>query len=247
MQVELIEADPNWLYHTYTEAGNGIAQRHYSLSGPEQIAAMPVRKIAAKHSVLFMWVTFPLLYYPVSKHNPTPIPLFIAQSWGFRWSTLGFLWAKRNPDKDSFFMGNGAAGTRSNAELCLMFTRGNPKRLNAGIKQIISELSPDALCNAQMLITPIEQHSKKPAKFYDSVEKLFGGKKLRLYARDQRPGWISLGNELTGNDLATDLRQLAALSDCSSRYAPLVPYEERAEPIPFPELPLFKPLALTGS
>jgi N6-adenosine-specific RNA methylase IME4 len=41
------------------------------------------------------------------------------------------------------------------------------------------------------------EHSKKPAEFYDIIEKLYDhGRKLEVFARSGREGWDSVGNEI---------------------------------------------------
>lgn len=50
--------------------------------------------------------------------------------------------------------------TRANAELCLLGIRGKPKRQDAGVHSVI--------------ISHIEEHSKKPAETRDRIVKLLG-------------------------------------------------------------------------
>lgn len=40
------------------------------------------------------------------------------------------------------------------------------------------------------------EHSKKPAEFYEIIETLYTGKKIELFARNERDGWFSWGLEL---------------------------------------------------
>ena len=76
--------------------------------------------------------------------------------------------------------------TRSNCELCLLATRGHPKRLHADVSQIILE--------------PRRQHSRKPG-IHDRIERLCAGPYLELFARQTRPNWTSWGNEIHRFDL----------------------------------------------
>ena len=77
--------------------------------------------------VLLLWTTDPLL----------PTAFDVIRAWGFSYKTVGFYWAKLNKlaaaptytDTD-FFTGLGF-WTRANPELCLLATRGHPKRLSA--------------------------------------------------------------------------------------------------------------------
>lgn len=96
-------------------------------------------------------------------------------------STL-FLWLKQNRKADSWFYGMGF-WTRSNAEVCLLATRGRPKRQCAGIHQFV--------------ISHIEQHSKKPDEVRDKIVKLMGDQpRVELFARQKTPGWDVWGNEV---------------------------------------------------
>ena len=76
--------------------------------------------------------------------------------------------------------------TRANSEVCLLATRGNPKRLDKGIRQGILE--------------PIREHSRKPDCVHKRIERLVAGPYLELFARQSRPGWSSWGNEATKFD-----------------------------------------------
>ena len=73
--------------------------------------------------------------------------------------------------------------TRSNAEICLLATKGNPKQQSAGVHQF--------------LISPIEQHSKKPDAAREKIVALMGDlPRIELFARQKTPGWDIWGNEL---------------------------------------------------
>jgi N6-adenosine-specific RNA methylase IME4 len=91
---------------------------------------------------------------------------------------------KKNKNNDGLFMGMGNY-TRANAELCLIATKGNPKRLHADVHQII--------------MTSLGEHSAKPDEVRQRIERLYRGPYLELYARKAAPGWICWGNELPFN------------------------------------------------
>lgn len=71
--------------------------------------------------------------------------------------------------------------TRSNSEVCLLATRGSPKRMAADVRQAI--------------IAPKREHSRKPDGIHERIERLVGGPYLELFARQRRPGWDCWGNE----------------------------------------------------
>jgi N6-adenosine-specific RNA methylase IME4 len=73
--------------------------------------------------------------------------------------------------------------TRANAEVCLLGTKGKPKRLSAGVHSVIE--------------TPIQRHSQKPDEARIRIVKLMGDiPRIELFARETAKGWDSWGNEL---------------------------------------------------
>ena len=91
--------------------------------------------------------------------SPAKEAFRVIDAWGFQYKTLAFLWLKQNRKADTWFYGMGF-WTRSNAEVCLLATRGHPKRQSAGIHQFV--------------ISHIEQHSKKPDIVREKIVKLMG-------------------------------------------------------------------------
>ena len=84
--------------------------------------------------------------------------------------------------------------TRANAEFCILATRGHPKRVNPGIHQVI--------------ISHIEEHSKKPDEARNRIVKLMGDfPRIELFARQSPEGWDVWGNEV---DSSIDLNKEAA-------------------------------------
>ena len=147
------------------------------------ICALPVAEIAHKDAALFLWVTFPNLQEGLK----------VIKAWGFRYCTVAFTWVKRNKVSPSWFMGLGH-WTRANAEVCLLATRGKPKRISKSVRQIVD--------------TPIERHSKKPDEVRDRIVTLMGDvPRIELFARDYTDGWDVWGNEVQGN---IDLYALAS-------------------------------------
>lgn len=165
----VIYADPPWRYERKTVSG--AAEKHYPTMSIEEICALPVAELADKDCTLFLWATFPQLRETFR----------VIDAWGFKYKTLAFLWLKQNRKADSWFYGMGF-WTRSNAEICLLATRGHPKRQSAGIHQFV--------------ISHIEQHSKKPDEVRDKIVKLMGDvPRIELFARQKTPGWDVWGNE----------------------------------------------------
>lgn len=170
---QIIYADPPWKYKVYSKKGQGrSAENYYPTMNIEDICKLPVKKIADENSVLFMWMTFPTL-----KEG-----LKVIEEWGFKYKTVAFVWIKRNKKTPSLFWGMGF-WTRANAEICILATRGNPKRISAKVHQVI--------------ISPIEEHSKKPDEVRKRIVQLIGNlNKIELFARQKIEGWDSWGNEV---------------------------------------------------
>ena len=169
----IIYADPPWRYEQRTV--QGAAENHYPTMSIDELCALPVPELAAKDCVLFLWATFPQL----------PEALRLIRTWGFRYKTVAFVWLKRNRKSPSWFYGMGY-WTRSNAEICLLATKGKPKRQSAGVHQFI--------------ISPIEQHSKKPDEARNKILALMGDlPRVELFARQKTPGWDAWGNEIASD------------------------------------------------
>lgn len=82
---DLIHADPPWRYSDKSKNRGGAA-RHYDTLTIEQLKAMNVADYAAPDSYLFLWTTGPQL----------KVSIELLEAWGFKYSTLGFIWAKRD-------------------------------------------------------------------------------------------------------------------------------------------------------
>lgn len=167
---QAIYADPPWDYQQCRLSGS--AKKHYPTMRIEELCALPVAEIADRDCVLFLWATFPQL----------PEALRLITAWGFVYKTVAFVWLKQNRKALTWFYGLGF-WTRSNAEICLLATKGHPKRQSAGIHQLV--------------ISPVERHSKKPDEVREKIVELMGDvPRIELFARQQTPGWDVWGNEV---------------------------------------------------
>ena len=169
----IIYADPPWSYRDKALAGNRGAVCKYPVMCGKDLEKLPIREISDNNCVLFLWVTMPKLNEVFD----------LIKAWGFEYKTCAFTWVKRNKKNyNTWFFGMGS-WTRANAELCLLSTRGNPKRINAKVLSIID--------------TPIEEHSKKPDITRDLIVKLLGDlPRIELFARKKTDGWDAWGNEV---------------------------------------------------
>ena len=166
----MIYADPPWRYSQKNLPGS--AEKHYPTMSINDLCALPVTELAAPDCALFLWATFPQL----------PEALRLIKAWGFQYKSVAFVWLKKNRKADSWFYGLGF-WTRANAEVCLLATRGHPKRQAANVHQFI--------------ISPIEGHSKKPDEAREKIKALLGDvPRVELFARQTVPGWDVWGNEV---------------------------------------------------
>jgi len=168
-----ILADPPWAFRTFSgknSTPHRCAEDHYRTMPLAEIAALPVQELAAKDCALFMW--------SVDSHIDQAIEL--AKGWGFGFKTRAFTWRKLT-STGATKIGMGY-WTRKQTELCFLFTRGSPKRLSMGVRELID--------------APRREHSRKPDEQYERIESLVSGPYLELFARAARPGWAGWGNEI---------------------------------------------------
>jgi N6-adenosine-specific RNA methylase IME4 len=168
----IIYADPPWSYKDKALAGNRGAGCKYPVMNTADIGKFPVEKLAADNCVLFLWVTMPKLNECFE----------LIKEWGFKYKTCAFTWIKTNKKSGSLFWGMGN-WTRANAEICLIATKGKPKRAAANVHSVV--------------MTRIEEHSKKPDEVRRRIVQLCGDiPRIELFARQTAEGWDSWGNEI---------------------------------------------------
>ena len=168
----VIYADPPWLFRTRSDKGKEKSpEQHYDCMSLNDICKMDVKDIALPDSVLLMWVCDPMLDQAFK----------VIDAWGFTYKTVGFTWAKTNKNTLGFFTGLGY-WTRGNPEMCLLATKGRPKRKSKSIPQLV--------------VSQRRKHSQKPLLHKD-IEDLVDGPYIELFARTKpRPGWDYWGNEV---------------------------------------------------
>ena len=108
---QVIYADPPRLYRNKNTGGSMISgsAHKYSVMSDADICALPIKSIADKNAVLFLWATIPLL----------PETLEIMKVWGFNYKTA-IIWRKIMSLGLGFWF-------RGQVELCLVGIKGNVK------------------------------------------------------------------------------------------------------------------------
>ena len=168
----IIYADPPWDSNSQfgrdKKRGN---DQHYPLMSLGNIKSLPVNGIASNDCVLFLWAV----------DTQLQDALDVVSAWGFTFKTVGFTWTKETKHgKDHFGVG---MWTRKNPEICLLATKGKPKRVSAGVRQLQRH--------------KVREHSRKPDEIRDRIVTLCGDvPRIELFARQRAEGWDAWGNEV---------------------------------------------------
>ena len=169
---QIIYADPPWDSNSQfgRDKKRGNAQ-HYPLMTIEDIKNLPVESIADENCVLLLWAV----------DTQLQDALDTIKSWGFTFKTVGFTWVKETKHgKDHFGVG---MWTRKNPEMCLLATKGKPKRFSAGVRQLQRH--------------KVREHSRKPDEIRDEIVRLCGDiPRIELFCRFPQSGWDVWGNEV---------------------------------------------------
>lgn len=172
----IIYADPAWEYgdvSDYRIMHGGVA-KHYKTMKIEDIKKLPINNIADNDCILFLWVTFPILDKAFE----------VIKSWGFKYKTIGFTWIKLNKRNKKPFFGIGY-WTKSNAEICLIATKGSPGKFKISnkVSSVILSLASSGFCECLLLS--------------ERITELLGDRpRIELFARNNSPGWDIWGNEV---------------------------------------------------
>lgn len=177
-----IEADPAWGWVSFAgkaSAPHRTQEAPYPVMTLDEMKALPVGDLAAKDCLLNMWV--------IGSHLDQAIEL--GRHWGFTFKTDGFVWVKTGKNDPAVRPISMGKWVRKQVEYSLIFSKGRPSRLDAGVRQLF-ETGDD-----QVIYAPKREHSRKPDERYERIERLCKGPYLELFSRTSRPGWDTWGNE----------------------------------------------------
>jgi N6-adenosine-specific RNA methylase IME4 len=178
----LILMDPAWSWISFSGTGSAphrTEEAPYEVMTAEELQALPVIDLAAKDCVLMMWV--------IGSHLDQALAL--GRSYGFNFKSDGFVWVKvgkNDPKVRPIGMGK---WVRKQTEYTLIFTRGKPPRLDAGVRQLFET-------DDHVIYAPRREHSRKPDDQYERCERLAGGPYVELFARQEQAGWDAWGDEV---------------------------------------------------
>jgi N6-adenosine-specific RNA methylase IME4 len=169
-----ILADPPWQFQNKT---GKVAPEHRRLSRYatltlEGIRGIPVRELAADVSHLYLWAPNALL----------PEGLAVMAAWGFNYKA-NIVWHKIRKDGGPDGRGVGFY-FRNVTEMLLFGVRGKKARTReAGRRQV------------NFMATRKREHSRKPDEQYAIIEACSPGPYLELFARGERAGWTTWGQQ----------------------------------------------------
>jgi len=182
-----IVADPPWQYGAWGAAssnantecalrrvksnkarpgGNDQTKIPYATMSVEEIAALPVRELAADDCDLYLWTTQKYL----------PVSFGVLEAWGFRYCQT-LTWCKTP-------MGTGQGGLYCpTTEFLILGRKG---------KMPVKKRVDTTWWNAKRVLN---RHSAKPEFFQDVIESVSDAPRLEMFARRRRLGWSAFGNE----------------------------------------------------
>ena len=105
-----------------------------------------------------------------------PEAFSVLGAWGFHYKTM-MIWVKTKTLPMGYWF-------RVHTEECLIGIRGKVK----AFRQTLPNL----------FFAPITKHSKKPEKFFQIIDPIIPRPAIELFARNERQGWDSWGNEIKG-------------------------------------------------
>ena len=175
-----ILADPPW---QFTNRTGKMAPEHkrlnrYPTLSLRQICEIPVAVAADHPAHLYLWVPNALM----------PEGLEVMKAWGFTYKS-NIIWHKIRKDGGPDGRGVGFY-FRNTTEMVLFGVRGSMRTLAPGRRQV------------NIIKTMKQEHSRKPDALYDVIQSCSPGPYLELFARGQRKGWSSWGNQADSYEIS---------------------------------------------
>ena len=166
--------DPPW---RFTNRTGKMAPEHrrlhrYPTMSFQEIAELPVGKLALPNSHLYLWAPNALLMEALT----------IMKAWGFTYKT-NIVWYKVRKDGGPDGRGVGFY-FRNVTELLLFGVKGHLRTLKPGRTQV------------NIISSRKQEHSRKPETAHKIIRQCSPGPYLELFAREKVPGWTQWGNQL---------------------------------------------------
>jgi len=189
-------ADPPWDYNKQQSTPNTKAYcvATFPTMSTQEICDLPVKDACAEDAILFLWSTCATLIDA----------LRVMASWGFEYKSQ-LVWVKRRHDPTAPIQCTNGWYFRISHEILLVGTKGRCP------PQLVSQ-------HASVLFAPRRKFAQKPDQLYTILERFPlvaqqlstvpagtpwtppppNDGRIELFARHQRPGWATWGNETPG-------------------------------------------------
>ena len=180
-QFGAIYADPPWSYGNLSTRGSTKPQADragYPTMSMADLLAMPVAKLAAPQSHLWLWTTAPMIKEAWE----------LMEAWGFTYKTQA-IWTK------SCNTGCPACGLAKVRLGMGNYLRVSHEHLYLGVRGGL-RTQDMTLCSSFSF--PRMEHSAKPPFVRDMVERGSPWPWLELFGRKPADGWVVWGNEIPG-------------------------------------------------
>ena len=164
-----IIADPPW--------NNNNSNTPNASNSDIELLERPLR-LLQDEGVVFLWVTGRAI--ELGKSSLT--------TWGYK-IVNEISWIKTNQLGRTIVTGRTGHWLNHSKEHLLVGVKGDPKWVNRHI-------------DVDLIVSGTRETSRKPDELYEIVERLVGrhARKLEIFGKDHntRPGWVTIGNQLTG-------------------------------------------------
>ena len=178
---DIIYADPPWAYRNKKTGGSMVsgAEAKYPTMSVDEISALPIKDIASKNSVLFMWATVPLM----------PEAFQVMKAWGYKYKTM-ITWRKIMSLGMGYWF-------RGQCEHLLLGVRGQVKAFR---------LQEPNFIQAKVLAHS-EKPEEFRQLIERATSKMPSRNAVELFARRSVAGWDVFGNQVEGSIRLPTLRE----------------------------------------
>lgn len=166
-----IVADPPWRYELRQHDASHRGRAPYPMMSEAELIGLPVGTWAGDNAHLYLWTTNA---HMLEAHQ-------IVKAWGFETKTI-ITWVKGRFEHGRLIQHMGLGN----------YYRGSTEHILFCIRGTLPTFNHDL---TTAFVAPRGEHSEKPQTFYDMVEHMSPGPYLDVFARKQRMGWDTFGNE----------------------------------------------------
>ncbi len=206
---ETLVFDPPWSFSdtlTMSSVKRGAEANYKSVMLTKEICSLPVQDISADNSILALWTPGSLIQDGMN----------VMKAWGFEQKQT-WIWVKVKLDPLKSFK---KLLTKDCLNEFKMFFNMN-ETLAFGMGRLFRQCHELALIGTKgsvyknlenksqrsVYFDVISKHSQKPAGLQDQLDFMFPNhSKIEGFARQQRNGWVTVGNECPGEFLGEDIR-----------------------------------------